>query len=172
MGFVYALAPSASQICNLQGPVTPHLFCSLLTLAHPGAGPGWSIKANSSTTGTADQTCSKQSLLWILKNSYFQNHPLSYPHETEADLGGPASVRQCDNGIWLPPSSRAEGQRRESPARRVMGLKSHLSDSAKGPCEDRGVVRGAELSHRVWGKGLSAHSDLQGWRERGRGSTF
>lgn len=45
-----------------------------------------------------------------------------------------------------------------------MGVKNHLSDSAEDPCEGRGGVRGAELSHRVWGKGLSAHSDLQGWR--------
>lgn len=46
-----------------------------------------------------------------------------------------------------------------------MGIKWHLSDSAQGACKGRGGVRGAELSHRVWGKGSSAHSDLQGWRE-------
>lgn len=61
---------------------------------------------------------------------------------------------------------------RESPARRAIGVKSNLADSAEGHCEGRGGVRRAELSRRVWGKGLSAHSDLQGWRERGRGSTF
>ena len=76
-----------------------------------------------------------------------------------------------DSGLWYPSSFRAKVQRLDSPSRTETSIK-------RGPIQQRGIVRTGVgrgepgSSHRVWGEGLSAHSDLRGWREEGRGSTF
>ena len=106
--------------------------------------------------------------------SYFLGHLVCHtlpPAMKRCRPTGPVRMCHGDSGLWLPLSSGAKVQTLDSPARTETGIK-------RGPKQQRGTVRAGVgrgepgSSHRVRGEGFSAHSDLQGWREGGRGSTF
>lgn len=84
---------------------------------------------------------------------------------------GGQSARATVTAAFGSHSFRAEGQRPGSPARTQTRTKRG-PDAAEGDSGGRGGRGEPGSSHSVWGEGLSAHADLRGWREEGRGSTF